>query len=269
MTRWECRWSDICVARLDGRICGLSSGEPRVLSYHPRERDSRPECYLEHVYFCTKFWNEYKPRVQYALQRIIARALRVKVAELIPQLDFALAMAIVHHDLGKLVEDYQQHDGGWKRHEIITAPIIYEALREACKSDFGEGLAAIVSSATYLHHEAIQVGSWKELRSPSLDYLSSLLRRSFKMIDASSIVVNVADATASKLGLKLNAGKLLARRVKGPIGSKDLLRGLGRIISFIDGSPIAPRLRLAVAGALLPLRVVDDKAARCGRRWST
>jgi len=254
---WSCLKVNSCPCK-EGPLCGIRQGGPLVKSYHFKAGE-RPECYLEHVMFCIEEWHSIAARFTKPIVHRFASTFKLKPNDdLERDIKWALTLSIINHDVGKLTLEYQT--GKWYRHELLGAYIVRKIFNECFDKEkpYFELLRDITAASVYLHHEALQLSrGWRGLRSPTLDYLMSKVSEfnfTFK-----------AELKSAFNTLNEYGGLTVCYELPNNIEGKDLVRQLGEMISALDGSHNPGAVRLVIALMLLPLTIIDDKAAKKGR----
>jgi hypothetical protein len=167
------------------------------------------------------------------------------------------SLIVLHHDIGKLTNEYQNE--AFYRHEMLSACFLYKYIIE-CGEKMGLSsyecafLAPVAASVAYLHHEGLQVSHRHlEMRAPTYSYLLGLLwNKSFSMVTG-------WESIASKLeDLELGSHYTYPSFVDG----LEVASTLGKIITYSDGAPKPLALRMAIASALQPVVICDNRAAR-------
>ncbi|MEM2482846.1 MAG: hypothetical protein QW365_07130 [Candidatus Nezhaarchaeales archaeon] len=257
---WSCDVKGLCP--YPGReFCGLGNTGPKFRSYHIADEEKgkrREECYLQHIILCCDEWMIYRRKFIGSIVRRFAALCDLEIDDsLINCLEKALKIAIVHHDVGKLSEEYQ--NGEWYRHEIIGAHVIYNMLFDYLTDEpYKDLLCALISAAVYLHHEAIQIAhKWFKLRSPTFEYLNSKIGPLSFTFDDIALQAFEAINEFSELNIRWRLPKI--------IGGKEIVRTISDIISLVDGMPRVNAARLCLASVVLLLNEVDNRAAERGR----
>jgi CRISPR-associated endonuclease Cas3-HD len=165
----------------------------------------------------------------------------------------ALGLVILHHDLGKLTNEYQNKE--FFRHEILSSFILYNQLKQDHSKT--ELLAAIFAAAVYLHHEGLQISHEHfELREPTYSYLINWLSsREFHMVsnwDELFYQIN-----RQYLLLPMRPVSLNQKVIKG----LEVANTLGSLLVIVDGFPEPLAMRMAIATVLHPLTICDNRAA--------
>jgi len=270
---WECKVYKICPFK-EAKICGHGK-YPLIRSYHEdSSKGEKPECYVAHTLLTYKHLMDI---VQRYINVITKRFLvldpitltREDISSLKKAVESSLIFSIVHHDIGKLTENYQHYKKNkyikWIRHEIISAYIIYHSLMnhflnkiEESLSFFVEPMVNVFTAAVYLHHEAFWL--WKgylELRVPTLDYFLSVLHN----LDV--VFLDNADKIIRALGeyLKIEIPAVTYNRISG----NEIAYTLGSVFNYLDGSPNSVVFRAIVSSILHPLIISDNMASEEGR----
>jgi CRISPR/Cas system-associated endonuclease Cas3-HD len=167
------------------------------------------------------------------------------------------SLLILHHDIGKLANEYQTRD--FYRHEALSAHILYHQFVEARQaSEETDLLAAIFAAATYLHHEALQIShNHFEMREPTYSYLLNWLSPwEYHMVEMSDELLGqlnkrlVPTCVIAPFSLK---NKLIAGR--------EVAMTLASVMTAVDGCAEPLAVRMAVASVLHPLTICDNRAA--------
>jgi hypothetical protein len=264
---WSCLREEKCPQNRK-EFCGINFGEPKIISYHveydERER-KREECYLEHVILCYEEWERKKRKFINSLVRRFASFCKVEVSnDLIADIENGLRIAIAHHDVGKLSDEYRR--GEWYRHEVISARIVHSILLNSLpQRSYKDLLSAILSAATYLHHEALQLSrGWFKLRSPTFDYLTSKIGdKSFTFGEGADQFFEATNAIYSLDSVMHNYS--LPEKVSG----EEIVETIGNFISSLDSAPNINAARLCLASMVLLINEIDDKVAEKGRSYAT
>lgn len=254
--KWFCKSRTDCPFHRTTSVCGDETEGPLIYSYHPKSWGSN-ECYIQHVILSWKEWEKLKHRYLPSLQRVLETTADIRLKR--RQVERICSLLILHHDIGKLSEEYQK--GTFFRHEMLSAYFIYRYGMTSCRemglSNYEcEFLASVSAAAIYLHHEALQVSHRHfEMRAPTYSYLLSFLSdRKFSMLNEWSDII-------SKLEDKSFGTHYEYPSFKKQISGSDVARALGTIITYVDGSPKALAMRMAVASVLQPLIICDNLAA--------
>ena len=255
--RWRCTGVSRDICPFHGvSFCGDEKEEPRLLSYHPRVGGLK-ECYIQHITLCWEKWKELKRRYLPSIQRVLKNVGDITLRQ--GEIEKFCGLLILHHDIGKLSEEYQKKM--FLRHEILSAYFIYQYVmtfwREMGLSDYEcKFLRSISAAATYLHHEALQLSHHHlELRAPTYSYLLSiLLNRKFSMLHLWN------DITSKLEELALGTCHVYLR-FEGQISGPEVAGVLGEVVTYIDGSFNTLAVRVAVASVLQPLTICDNLAA--------
>lgn len=257
---WKCDVERLC--SYSGReFCGFGKAGPKFKSYHIADEERgklREECYLQHVILCCDEWTIHSRKFIGSMARRFAALCDLEIDDgLINDLERALRIAVVHHDIGKLSREYQ--NGEWYRHEIIGAHAVYNMLFDyLTDKPYKDLLCALISAAVYLHHEAIQIArKWFKLRSPTFEYLNSKIGLLSFTFDDIALQAFDAINEFSRLGIRW--------RLPKTIGGKEIVRTVSDIISLVDGIPRVNAARLCLASAVLLISEVDNRAAERGR----
>ncbi|MCC6019204.1 MAG: hypothetical protein LM601_09245 [Candidatus Verstraetearchaeota archaeon] len=264
---WSCLREEKCPQNRK-EFCGINSGKPKIISYHieydERER-KREECYLEHVILCYEEWQKKKRRFINSLIRRFAVFCKIEVNnDLIADIENGLRIIIAHHDIGKLSYEYRK--GEWYRHEIISAHIVHDILLNSLpRRLYKDLLSAILSAATYLHHEALQLSrKWFELRSPTFDYLTSKIGdKSFTFGEGSYQFFEATNAIYNLNNVIRNYS--LPEKVSG----EEIVETIGNFISSLDSASNINAARLCLASIVLLINEIDNEAAEKGRSYAT
>lgn len=255
--KWYCTGigRDVCPFH-GANFCGDEKEGPLLLSYHPRVGGLK-ECYIQHVALCWEKWEGLKPRYLPSIQRVLKNVGDITLGQ--GKMEKFCGLLILHHDIGKLSEDYQRNT--FPRHEILSAYFIYQHgttfWRKMDLSDHEcEFLSSISAAATYLHHEALQLSHRHfEMRAPTYSYLLSiLLDQKFSMLDRCNDIT-------SKLEEQMLGTCHVYPRFEGRINGFEVARVLGEVVTYIDGSLKTLAMRTAVASVLQPLTICDNLAA--------
>lgn len=253
--KWLCKSRTDCPFH-GTSVCGDETEGPIIYSYH-QSRGGSNECYIQHVILSWREWEKLKHRYLPSLQRVLETTANIPLRQ--KQVERICGLLILHHDIGKLSEEYQK--GTFYRHEMLSAYFIYRYGMTSCRemdlSNYEcEFLASVSAAAIYLHHEALQVGHRHfEMRAPTYSYLLSFLSdRKFSMLKE---WYNIT----SKLEDKSFGTHYEYPSFKKQISGSKVARALGTIITYVDGSPKALAMRMAVALVLQPLIICDNLAA--------
>ncbi len=257
---FSCRFAGECVFR--GReFCG--DGEaPATLplrSYHPDpSKGELPECYVHHIARSLEFWRSQKDRFARSLARLMRHSLGLELNR--DQVVDAVSLLVAHHDAGKLTRNYQEGVRGY-RHELISAFLLWDrALMLGQEFGLGEAdrmlLAAALTSACYLHHEAIQVmfRMW-DVRAPTYgDLLSRLSRLEVETLPYAKELVEWQEREAT--------GRILGhfdwpRCIRG----REMVSKLAKAVTLVDGAANPVEVRMTVSALLLALTYADNVAA--------
>jgi hypothetical protein len=264
---WSCLREEKCPQNRK-EFCGINSGKPKIKSYHieyDEREEKREECYLEHVILCYEEWERKKKRFIKSLTRRFAAFCKLEVDnDLITNIENGLRIAVAHHDVGKLSNEYKW--GKWYRHEIISACIVHSILLNSLpQRPYKDLLSAILSAATYLHHEALQLSHrWFELRSPTFDYLTSKIGdKSFTFGEGANQFFEVTNAIYNLNNVIYNYS--LPERVSG----EEIVETIGNFISSLDSAPNINAARLCLASMALLINEIDNEAAGRGRSYAT
>lgn len=253
MKAWSCNLTARCPL-FRSSSCGYDAGKPLLLSYHP-EPDLRviPECYVEHVISCWDEWEKLAPRWKNSVKRILSSVTNTQLDEKYFQI--AMDLIILHHDVGKLTEEYQR--GEFFRHEIISAYILYNQLKKIFREDEPSILSSIFASAVYLHHEALQIShNYLEMREPTYSYLLHLLSsKTFNMLVYSNEVISRVNQHF------ITYAPSFAQSIIKLIKGIDIANTLSLMIFSVDGHPNPLAIRMGVAAVLHPLTICDNLAA--------
>jgi len=241
--KWLCDMALSCELR-GSDVCGHGLKGPLIKSYHPKE-GQRPECYISHVLSCLQEWNRMERRYVKSLTRILSTSLTVSLQP--EEVKTIMRLLVASHDIGKLTWEYQEGQR-WFRHELLGACCVYEF--SSTSFNRSSMLLAFMASAVYLHHEAIQLR--RGLRTPYYEYLLHLLHgKTFTFVSGYEEIIEYLNKI-SEVDIQIPPQVLDANSV---------LKTLATIIATVDGNPRAPIFRLAVAGLLQPLTLVDYVAA--------
>lgn len=235
--------------------------EYKIFSYNAKKESGIEELYIDHICLCLNMWEElYKKRTLFTIAKRISSLLEVDYNTTLQCTETAFKYIIAHHDLGKLTRIYQDYCYNIRslrgfRHEHVSAYIILNSLIRELEI---KQIVYLATAAVYLHHEAqlLTMSSqiMQRLRAPTIE----LLLTCFKSIkdeeinwveDSYKIIEWLNEQISTKIELK-------------SIDKDELIKSITLIIHNIDGSPIAPSLRLLVASFLLPLTIIDDEAAK-------
>ncbi|MEM0050403.1 MAG: CRISPR-associated endonuclease Cas3'' [Nitrososphaeria archaeon] len=254
MSAWLCSFTDRCPF-FQSSFCGHNTNKPLLLSYHP-EPDSSTifECYVEHMINCWNEWQNLAPKWINPVKRILSSVTGVQIDK--ESFQKAMSLVILHHDVGKLTKEYQEKK--FFRHEIISAYILYRQFDEEFREDESNILPAILASAVYLHHEALQIShNYFEMRDPTYSYLLHLLSsRTFNMIEHFNELINQMNQKYITLSPSVTSSL-----VGKPIMGTDVARTLSSMIVTVDGYSEPLVTRIAVAAVLHPLTICDNLAA--------
>jgi len=253
--KWRCKSRTKCPFHRTS-VCGDETEGSLICSY-PRSLGGTNECYIRHVVLCWEEWEKLKHRYSPSIQRVLETAGNIPLKQ--RQVERICGLPILHHDIGKLSEEYQKET--FYRHEMLSAYFVYRYGMTSCRemglSDYEcEFLASMSAAAIYLHHEALQVSHRHfEMRAPTYSYLLSLLSdKKFSMLAGWNNITSKLENQA--LGTRYSYSAF-----KEQIGGSDVARTLGTVITYIDGSPKALAIRIAVASVLQPLTICDNIAA--------
>lgn len=250
------------------QICNQVCNEnPRYISYHVRKARTdaeRAECYMEHMWHCSRTFCELYPKFGPTFKRLLRTYMRTNAGISDELIETSMRLMVALHDVGKLTVEYQSRIT-YFRHEIpgfylLTRTNILNELTG--RSDYiVHALKLLSAVAVYIMHEAILIKyEREELRFPSMIDLLEMLEEGSWRIHFLDDYAEVAAMTLEMFGLKSNVVNELA-------GIKEL-----------DGKAIAeavrkcatrlgrdPAIRLIVASLTKFLKDVDDEAARLGR----
>ena len=260
LSKWICK-SKKCPLRGDKEICGDGGSGPIIISYH-RVGEGEEECYLRHVMLCWDEWNRISKRYLPSIQRVTRRVLSLNLK--FEHLRRMCGLMILHHDIGKLSENYQTEDKNKRfyRHEMLSVHLLYEYMIRMMKEETDlneqvrELLASIIAASVYLHHEALQLSHHHfEMRAPTYAYLLNLLTgREFLMVRKWKEIAMKLELWALKTahGYFTTATKINGDKVA---------RTLASIMTLIDGHPKPLAIRLGISTLLQLLTIVDNRAA--------
>ncbi|MDW8004958.1 MAG: CRISPR-associated endonuclease Cas3'' [Thermofilaceae archaeon] len=242
-------------------FCGLNADRPKFRSYHIIDEEQgkrREECYLQHVILCYDEWRDCVKTFIGSVVRRFAALCDLEVNRcLINDLEEGLKVAVIHHDVGKLANEYQNRE--WYRHEVVGAHAVYNILFDyLTDKPYKDLLCALISAAVYLHHEAIQMArKWLKLRSPTFEYLNS-------KVGSLSFTFEERARQAFEAVNELNG---LSIKWKLPENMKggEVVKTVSGIISLLDGMPRVNTTRLCLASMTLLISEVDNRAAERGR----
>lgn len=261
MSGWLCSFASECPF-LKSPFCGHTNEKPLILSYHPKPPGVL-ECYIEHVISCWNSWKKLEHRWINSVERILSSVMNVQIDEKYVQ--EAMDMTIIHHDIGKLTEEYQNQR--LIGHEVLSTYLLfYQFKSQFEKQKIGQNesdiLASIFSSAVYLHHEAAQIYyGTLEMREPTYSYLlyrfSSL---TFHKIRAFNELINQINQIYVPSLASITSS--LAQDIQKPIIGSEVVKTLGSIILTVDGYSDPLVMRMGVATVLHPLTICDNLAAR-------
>ncbi|MEM2211360.1 MAG: CRISPR-associated endonuclease Cas3'' [Nitrososphaerales archaeon] len=235
--------------------------EYKIFSYKAKKEGGLKELYIDHICICLDIWEKlYKKRTLFTIAKRIASILEVDYDTILRCTETAFKYIIAHHDLGKLTRIYQDYCYDIRslkgfRHEHVSAYIILNSLIHELEV---KQIAYLATATVYLHHEAqlLTMSSRiaQMLRAPTMELLLACFKNfedeEIKWVeDSYKIVKWLNEQIGTKIELKF-------------IDKNELIKNIALIIHYIDGSPIAPSLRLLVASFLLPLTLVDDEAAK-------
>jgi hypothetical protein len=264
---WSCLREEKCPQRRK-EFCGINSGKPMITSYHiehDEQERKREECYLEHVILCYEEWEKKRRRFIKSLARRFAAFCKLEVNDdLIADIENGLRITVAHHDVGKLSDEYRK--GEWYRHEIISARIVHDILfNSLSQRSYKNLLSVILSAATYLHHEALQLSRrWFELRSPTFDYLTG------KMGNKSFIFREGANQFFEATNVIYNLNVIIRNySLPEKISGEEIVETVGDFISSLDGAPNVNAARLCLASMTLLINEIDNEAAERGRSYAT
>ncbi|MEM4482072.1 MAG: hypothetical protein QXV04_05065 [Desulfurococcaceae archaeon] len=201
---------------------------------------------------------DYKRRFTGSIVRRFAALCDLEISNgLIENIEKALKISIVHHDIGKLSKEYQ--NGDWYRHEIVGAHAVYSMLFDYLTDEpYKELLCALISAAVYLHHEAIQIAhKWFKLRSPTFEYLNSKIGSFSFTFDENALQAFEAINEFSGIDVNWRLPKIM----KG----EEIVRTVSDTISLIDGMSRVNATRLCLASMVLLISEIDNNAAVRGR----
>jgi len=220
---------------------------------------------LEHIILCYEEWEKKRRRFIKSLVNRFAAFCKLEVNKnLIADIENCLKIAVAHHDVGKLSNEYRK--GEWYRHEVVSAHIVHTILLNSLsQSPYKDLLSAILSAATYLHHEALQLSrGWFELRSPTFDYLTGKIgNRSFTFEEGANQFFKATNAIYGLNNIIHNYS--LPERVSG----EEIVETIGEFISSLDSAPNINSARLCLASMTLLINEIDDEAAERGRSYAT
>jgi hypothetical protein len=260
---WSCLKEKNCPQNRK-EFCGINFGKPVIKSYHikydERER-KREECYLEHVIFCYEEWERKKSKFIKSLARRFASFCKLEVNDdLVTDIENGLRISIAHHDVGKLSNEYREEK--WYRHEVISAHIVHDILLKSLpQRSYKDLLSAILSAATYLHHEGMQLSrGWFKLRSPTFDYLISKVGNksfifeegAYQFFETTNAIYNLDNMVHSY-------------SLSGKVSGEEIVETIGNFVSSLDSAPNVNAARLCLASMMLLINEVDNIAAEWGR----
>jgi len=260
MKEWLCDKDDQCKLVHYENICGHGKEGPIVISYHPR-KEGYKECYIRHVMLCWDKWQRYLHRYLPSITRLIRCVINLNIStEIIRNI---CDIMILHHDVGKLSENYQKTKNTFYRHEILSAFLLKEYVHDILSDEMqlntyaSKVVSSLISSAVYLHHEGLQISHRHyELRVPTYSYLVHLLSDlNFSMISNWKTIVSEIEKWA--LGKSYEQYFPERNIFKGT----EVAEGLSRMIMLIDGDINPLALRLVVSSILQPLMISDNLAA--------
>ncbi|MEM3433190.1 MAG: HD domain-containing protein [Candidatus Methanomethyliaceae archaeon] len=258
---WSCPAKDHC-SFVGKEFCGHQKTSPIVRSYHGVPGTiAQPECYLAHAFYCWQAWLSLQNRYKHPVKRILDALLDANLDE--GTVQRLIGIEIIHHDIGKLTQEYQLGQHGY-RHELLSAVLLYDAFKAEVLQHaprHADLIAAIFSASVYLHHEGLHITQRHlDLRAPSYSFLLSQL---------SGQVVRLRDDwwdITQGLTNALLVAPLKWRpqdRLEGTqIAGETLAKQLGEIIVTVDGYVDPLAIRLAVAATAHPLKVCDNLSAR-------
>jgi len=253
--KWRCNNQVRCPFHKTS-ICGDETKGAFICSY-PRSLGGSNECYIQHIALCWEEWEKLRPRYIPSIQRVLENVGGVTLEQ--KQVERICGILILHHDIGKLSEEYQKET--FYRHEMLSAFLNYHynmtSFRKIGLTDYEcKFLTSISAAAIYLHHEALQISHHHfEMRAPTYSYLLTLLSdRRFSMLSEWNNIT-------SKLEDQALGRHFAYPKFKEQISGSEVARLLGTVITYIDGSPKALALRMAVASLLQPLTICDNLAA--------
>lgn len=223
--------------------------------------DECAETYLEHVKKAINVWRSLRKYYSGVVKRVLGTH------------DFdPIAIALITHDLGKLLEIYKYRKHRFiYRHEIVGAYILYKML-----VDTNPELATILSLAVMLHHESGIIGYIGELgeRYLAVTTLRSFLERYSEHLivdrncDIDKLVQDLAGfEEIAMIRDKIYSIKNLLSSLGSESGIRDFLSIVKRLItaSSVGSLHSLHMLRGRVAAVLHLLVVSDSVAAHIGR----
>lgn len=260
MRKWLCDKNNQCKLIRYENICGHGKEGPIIISYHPRKEEYK-ECYIRHVMLCWEKWQMYLRRYLLSITRLIKHTIDSNIStEIIRD---ACNIMVLHHDIGKLSENYQGSKNTFYRHEILSAFLLKDYICSILSDKMqlskyaSKVVSSLLSSAVYLHHEGLQIShKHYELRMPTYNYLIHLLADlDFSMISNWKTITSEIERWA------------LGKSYEQYFPEKNVFKGievakeLSRMIMFIDGDIHSLALRLVVSSILQPLMISDNLAA--------
>ncbi|GAY25374.1 HD domain-containing protein [Desulfurococcaceae archaeon AG1] len=219
------------------------------------------ETYLEHVKRAINVWRSLKKYYSGVIKRVLGTY----------GFD-PIAVALITHDLGKLLEIYRFRRYRFiYRHEIVGAYVLYKML-----IDEDRYLATILSLAVMLHHESGIIGYIGELgeRYLTVTTLRSILERYSRYFivdkdcDLDILVQDLASfEEIAMIRDKIYSIKDLLNNLGSENGIRDFLSNVKRLIidSSVGSLHRLHMVRGRVAAVLHLMVVSDSVAAHIGR----
>lgn len=180
-----------------------------------------------------------------------------------------LAAAVVLHDAGKLVAEYQSGDRRRYRHEVISAHIAYRAVEKLATRD----AAVVTALAVMLHHEPISfsalVTGLGYRRLPVMEVYAMVRRsdlRPAESCDPASLSKEIRGLRLGDPAMESTAYSTAEAMAQQVSVLADHIEEVEEALAEILAEAIAQspqRWRLLAAALLHPLALADQLAAQC------
>ena len=252
-----------CLLRERGLCDRKCEENPRYVSYHAR-LDERPECYMKHMWLCSKMFDRKYPRYGPTFRRLLRKITgNQRISGKLIETSIRCMTAL--HDVGKLTQEYQEGRTGF-RHEIPGFYIMIETnlLNKLTEKEDLEilPLKILPALAIYVMHEAMLIRYDKEwLRFPTaMELIANLDKWHYRFVD------DYVDVVAETFRMfRLDASAVNAISCIRTLDGNAIALAVTKHMA-ISHAPNGPSIRLAVSSLVKFLKDVDNEAAKIGRK---